>query len=585
MERRFFRLNQVLAVLFAVLVLRLAQLQLVQGRRYSYLSDRNRIRQTVLPTPRGRILDRHNRVIAETRPSFTCTVVPTELTDSTLSLLSRLLELPEPELRRRIRPVAAYASPVKMKRDLSPAEVCRIEENSFRLVGVHLRIDPVRSYPAGEPHGHVLGHLGEASDEDRHRDTTLRPLDLVGRSGVEAQYEQLLRGRDGSEYVEVDARGQEVRPLREKRPVPAVPGRELHLTIDDRIQQLAAHLTRNYERAAVVGLEVRTGKVICLLSRPTFDPSVFTGPVDTGAWSKLIRNRAKPFFNRAVSSGYPPGSTMKPVVALAALRRGVIAPATTLDPCHGAYRYGNRTFKCWSSHGAVNLIEALAVSCNTYFYQVGLRLGIDSLTAFAAECGLGRPTGIDLPGERGGNVPTRAWLDRRYGRGRWGAGSVLNFAIGQGEVLVTPLQLAVLYAAIANNGTACRPYVLDHADSAGRTVHQTAVKTTRLPVSDADLKQVRTGLNRVVEYGTAAAVRLKEVAIAGKTGTAQNPPRPDHAWFVGYAPADDPEVVFSVLVENAGHGASVAAPIAARLIRAWFFPDETQADTTKPWPR
>ncbi|MBM3322793.1 penicillin-binding protein 2, partial [candidate division WOR-3 bacterium] len=237
MERRFVRLTQILAVLFAVLVVRLAQLQLVQGRRYSYLSDRNRIRQIMLPAPRGRILDRHGLVIAETRPSFTCTVVPTELADSTLRLLAGLLEMPEEELQRRIRPVAAYASPVKVRRDLSPAEVCRIEENNFRLSGVHLRIDPVRSYPSGEAYGHVLGHLGEASDEDLRRDSALRPLDLVGRSGIEAEYERLLRGRDGYEYVEVDVRGQEVRPLREKRPIPAVPGRELRLTLDDRIQQ------------------------------------------------------------------------------------------------------------------------------------------------------------------------------------------------------------------------------------------------------------------------------------------------------------------------------------------------------------
>ncbi len=528
------------------------------------------------------MLDRHGRVIAETRPSFTCTVVPTELADSTLQLLAELLEMPEQELQRRIRPVAAYASPVKVKRDLSPAEVCRIEENNFRLPGVHLRIDPVRSYPSGEAYGHVLGHLGEASDEDLHRDTTLRPLDLVGRSGIEAQYERLLRGHDGYEYVEVDVRGQEVRPLREKRPVPAVPGKELHLTLDDRIQQLAAQLTASYERAAVVGLAVRTGEVICLFSRPTFNPSIFIGPVDTASWHRLTSNRSKPFFNRAISSGYPPGSTMKPVVALGALRRGVIGPATVLEPCRGAYRYGNRTFKCWSSHGAVNLVEALAVSCNNYFYQIGLKLGLDSLTGFAAEVGLGRTTGIDLPGERTGNIPTRTWLDRRYGKNRWGAGSVINLAIGQGELLVTPLQLAVLYAAIANNGIACRPHVLDHVDSAGIVVYRTPVETTRLPVSPAHLAVVRAGLNRVVEYGTAAAARLKEVAIAGKTGTAQNPPRPDHAWFVGYAPADDPQIVFSVLVENAGHGGSVAAPIAARLIRAWFFPDEASADSAKP---
>jgi penicillin-binding protein 2 len=264
------------------------------------------------------------------------------------------------------------------------------------------------------------------------------------------------------------------------------------------------------------------------------------------------------------------------VVALGALRQGALTRDTRFQPCTGSYKYGNRIFKCSAVHGSLDLVGAIAQSCNTYFYQAGLRLGLDSLTAYAREVGLGLNTGIDMPGEKPGNIPTRQWLDTRYGKDKWGAGSVLNFAIGQGEVTATPLQMAVLYAAIANGGTAVRPYLVARVDSAGRTIHTALPETRQLPMRRQDIEVVKLGLERVVEWGTGTRARMKEISIAGKTGTAQNPPKPDHAWFVGYAPTDAPEVVFAVLVENAGHGGAVSAPIAGELIRAYFSPDEPE---------
>jgi penicillin-binding protein 2 len=306
--------------------------------------------------------------------------------------------------------------------------------------------------------------------------------------------------------------------------------------------------------------------------------------MQAAVWDSLVGNPSKPFFNRALTSSYPPGSTIKPLVALGALRSRAIAAGARLQPCTGSYRYGNRTFRCTGAHGSPDLVGAITYSCNSYFYQLALRYSLDSLTAFAGAAGLGRLTGIDFPGEKPGNLPTRAWLDARYGTARWGAGSLLNFAIGQGEILVTPLQLARAYAALASGGTCYLPHVVARIDSGGRTVAERTIQRTRLEARPADIATVRLALSRVVEYGTATAARLREVTIAGKTGTAQNPPRPDHAWFVGYAPADDPEVVFAVLVENAGHGGTVAAPIASRLIRAWFFPDEGNRSRTDSAP-
>jgi penicillin-binding protein 2 len=588
MAARLTRLTQVLLVLLGVLSVRLVHLQVVQGRRYSRLSDRNRIRKLVLPAPRGRVLDRNGVLLADTRPSFTVAVVPTELTDSALSLLARLVDIPENDLREQLKPVAMFASAVNVKRDVTIEEVARIEESSFRLPGVHVRVDPVRHYPAAHRYCHVLGHIGEANEEELRRDTSLRRLDYVGRAGIEALYESLLRGRDGYEYAEVDARGQEIGPLREKRPEPQTPGRDLILTIDDRLQRLACRLLAPYPRAAVVGIETRTGAIVCLVSQPDFDPNIFMTPIDPATWDSLVSNPSKPFFNRAITAGYPPGSTMKPVVALGALRQAALTRETRFQPCKGSFKYGNRVFKCTEAHGNLSLVSAIAQSCNTYFYQAGLRLGLDSLTAYASEVGLGQLTGIDMPGEKPGNIPSRQWLDARYGKDKWGAGSVVNFAIGQGEVSATPLQMAVVYAAIANSGTAVRPYLVARVDSAGRTIHTTVPEMRQLPMRQQDINVVKLGLERVVEWGTGTMARIREISIAGKTGTAQNPPRPDHAWFVGYAPSDEPEVVFAVLVENAGHGGAVSAPIARELIRTYFSPEPeppTEPDSPETTPQ
>ena len=587
MAARLTRLTQVLLILLGILTLRLVQLQIIQGARYARLSDRNRIRKLVLPAPRGRILDRTGVLLADTRPSFTVSVVPTELTDSALPLLAGMLDVPDSALRAQLAPVAMFASPVNVKRDVTIEEVARIEESNFRLPGVNVRVDPVRNYPAANRYCHVLGHIGEVSEEELKHDTSLRRLDFIGRAGIEAQYESFLRGRDGSEYAEVDARGQEIGPLREKRPEPEVPGRDLVMTLDDRIQRLACELLAPYERAAVVGMETRTGAIVCLLSKPDFDPNIFMTPIDAATWDSLISNPSKPFFNRALTSGYPPGSTMKPVIALGALRQGALYRDTRFQTCFGKYKYGNRTFKCNAAHGSLDLVGAIAQSCNTYFYQAGIRLGLDSLTAYAREVGLGCLTGIDMPGEKPGNIPSREWLNSRYGKNQWGAGSVLNFAIGQGEVTATPLQMAELYGAIASGGRAARPYLVARVDSAGRTLRTTVPEFRQLPMRRQDLDVVKLGLERVVEYGTGTGAHIGEISIAGKTGTAQNPPRPDHAWFVGYAPADEPEVVFAVLVENAGHGGTVSAPIAGQLIRAYFSPSvepQSQPDTAAASP-
>lgn len=570
MKNRLKRLTHITILLFGVLSIRLLYLQLIRGTRYARLSDQNRIRKIILPAPRGRIYDRNGVLLAESRPSFTITVIPTETNDSALTLLARIINQPFENLKHRLKPIVAFPSPVSIYRNVEYETVARIQENNFRLPGVLVRIDPIRNYPYQELYSHVIGHLGEITEDELSNDSSYRRLDFIGRTGIEASYEKLLRGKDGYVFIEVDARGREIGPLPEKRPEPPIPGKDIYLTIDHRLQILAEKLTQTYDRAAVVGVSVKNGEILCLLSRPQFDPNIFLSPLNPKMWTKLVNNPSKPFYNRAISAGYPPGSTFKPLVALAALKDKVITPTTTFLPCTGLFRYGNRTFKCWSAHGTLSLLGSIEQSCNVYFYQIGLRLNLDSVVKFCQQFGLGKPTGIDIPGENPGNIPSQDYLDRRYGKGRWTKGNLLNFAIGQGEITLTPLQLATLYSCIANEGHYYQPHIASRIDSAGIPIKSIRPYRSDVPLNKRDLELVKKALTKVVELGTGRAAQRSAVTIAGKTGTAQNPPRPDHAWFVGYAPAEAPEVVFAVLVENAGQGGAVAAPIVGELIQAYF---------------
>ncbi len=577
MKIRLRRLNQIVIISLAILGIRLFSLQIIRGERYARLSDRNRIRKIILTAPRGRIFDRNGIPLADTRPSWTIAVIPTETNDSALSFLSAILKIPMPELRRRLEPIAAFPSPVNICRDVSFKIVAQIEENNFRLPGVMTRVDPVRNYPYGPIYAHCIGYIGEITDAELARDTSYHRLDYIGKTGIEARYEKRLRGADGTQFVEVDVRGREIGPLPEKRVQSPISGNDIYLTINHRLQQLAYELSKPYERSAVVGIAIRTGEILCLISNPAFDPNLFLSHLNSARWDSLVSNPAKPFFNRVISAAYPPGSTFKPLIALLALEKQLITPQTNFIPCNGGFRYGNRTFRCWSAHGHLNLIEAIEQSCNSYFYQIGLRLNVDTLSKFCRRLKLDQPSYIDIPGEKIGNVPSREFLNRRYGKGKWTQGVMLNLAIGQGELTLTPLQLALLYACIANDGTYFQPYLVDRIESAGTVIYTANPKQVKVELNSSQLKIIKTALTRVVEYGTARGAQLPEISIAGKTGTAQNPPKPDHAWFVGYAPAEDPEVVFAVILENAGQGGAAAAPIVSALVRSYFLSKNSYA--------
>jgi penicillin-binding protein 2 len=592
MESRLRIALGVVLALFLAVGLRLFQLQVVQGAHYYRLAEQNHIRRILTPAPRGKVLDRNGELLADSRPSFSISLVPAEADTQTVELLARMLGTPAPEIWERLAGEESRLTPVRLRRDADLALVAQVEENSSAMPGVLVKTEPRRFYSFGEAFSHVLGYVNEITEENLARDTSYRHGSTVGAAGLEAKYEQLLRSRDGSKYVVVNAWGKEIGTLPERVEAQPEPGHELHLTLDAGLQQRAARLMASHERGVVVGLSLKDGGVLCLLSKPGFDPNLISGTVGSDVWQGLLTDKATPFVNRAVMSIYNPGSCLKPLTALTAMRLGALTPNTTFQPCAGLFDYGRRKFKCTEKHGRLDLRPAIAKSCNIYFYQVGLKTGIDALAANMKEYGFGTPTGIDLPSERSGVAPNRSWLDKRYGENRWSIGIVLNLAIGQGEVQVTPLQLAQFYAMLAGDGSYFVPHLLDFTrDSEGRIQRHAPVKR-QVFFDPQQVRVIREALVDVVRDGTGVAAAVSGITVGGKTGTAEHTGGEDHAWFVCYAGKPAPEVVFCVLVENGGKGGAIAAPIARELVKQYYGikdevpkPDTLDRDEPAPKPK
>jgi penicillin-binding protein 2 len=419
------------------------------------------------------------------------------------------------------------------------------------MPGVIVKTEPRRYYAFGDVFAHVMGYVNEIPQDELARDTSYRPGIAIGVAGLEAKYEPLLRSHDGSKYAIVNAWGKEVGTLPERVEAQPVPGQELHVTLDAELQRRAAKLMEPYTRGVVVGLSLKDGGVVCMFSKPGFDPNLLSGSMSGDDWQALLADKATPFVNRAVMSIYNPGSCMKPLTALAAMKLGVLNEHSTFQPCTGVFDYGHRKFMCTEKHGRLELEPAIIKSCNIYFYQVGLKTGIDALAVNMKDYGFGAPTGVDLPAERNGVVPSRDWLDKRYGANNWSIGIVLNLAIGQGEVQATPLQLAQFYAMLAGNGSC---YVVKR----------------QVTFDPQQLRIIREALVGVVREGTGVGAQVPGITIGGKTGTAEHTGGDPHAWFVCYAGKPTPEVVFCVLVENGGHGGMIAAPIARELIKQYY---------------
>jgi penicillin-binding protein 2 len=449
-----------------------------------------------------------------------------------------------------------------------------IEEMSASLSDVLVVAEPVRSYPAGERFCHLLGYVGEVTqDEVIANPTRYASGDLIGRSGVEKSYDDVLSGEEGYKMVRVSMDGDEV-PL-DYEDVPSVapePGKRVRLCARSDLQALADSTLAGRRGCAIV-LGVKTGEVLALSSNPVFDPTLFATGISSADWKNIIEDKDKPLLNRAIQCAYPPGSTYKLVTASVGLEKRLVMESTTFKPCAGSYRFGRRVFKCWKEegHGSSNLIRAVTVSCDVYFYQLGERMPLEDFSSCSNLWGLADVTHIDIPNEVRGLIPDAAWYDRAYGKGQWTRGVMLNIAIGQGEVLVTPLSLLCFVCGVANDGKYAVPHCVKAiGDDDDET--ETSPEFIDMHISDTVTATIRKAMRTVVEdrEGTGKAARVPGYEVAGKTGTAQNPHGEDHAWFVCYAPYDDPEIAVCVMVENAGHGGSVAAPMAGRLLRYYF---------------
>jgi penicillin-binding protein 2 len=596
-----------IVLVFLVFFGRLFQLQVIQSDDLRLRSLHNSVRTLRVEAPRGDIVDRDGRILAATRPAFGVQMIPHDVRHPKLVIpaLAQLIDRDATELRTQIGTPRGRLrfQPIRLAGDLSYDQLARVESHLYALSGVVTDVRPRRHYVGGELASHLLGYIGEihGAQLETSAYSDYRQGEVIGQAGIELVRQNALRGRAGGVNQIVDVAGRVVGIVDEIDPVP---GGTVQLTIDLDLQQAAeaAFVPEAPEEHARVGsavaLDVHSGDVLAMVSKPSFDPNAFAGGIDAATWKRLLTDKLKPIQNRTISGQYPPGSTYKAIVAAAGLESGVTDPSRRIY-CPGHFRLGNRTYKCWKheGHGSVDLHRALVESCDVYFYTVGRDLGIDRLYEFAAGFNLGRATGITLPHEMAGLIPTSAWKERRF-KEPWMAGETISASIGQGFNLVTPLQLAVAYGAIANGGAIVKPrLVLRVADADGRLVDGPPPEPAgRVPVRREYLELVRSGLEGVVEepHGTGARARVPGVRVAGKTGTAQAVGLKhtegideddvawelrDHAWFVGFAPAEAPEIVVAALMEHGGHGGSAAAPVVQKVLARYF---EKRAVQTVP---
>jgi penicillin-binding protein 2 len=576
---------------FLVVAAQLANLQILSGERLAILSDRNRLRLRPIAAPRGILFDRTGLPLVDNRPAFSLVVVPRDVPDlaALVERLAGLLAVPEAELRDRLARVSSDSPwPVRLSRGLTLDEVSRIEEWRLDLPGVTIEVEPQRAYPGVRFAAHLLGYVREASDQDLGRNG-MRRGDLVGQTGLERLHDEYLRGRDGGEQVEVDAYGRLIRVLDRREPVP---GAHMWTTLDRRIQQ-AAEEALGARPGAIVVMDPRNGDVLALASHPAFPVERFSRPLDRETWLELVQDPARPLLNRAVQGLYPPGSLFKIIVAAAGLHDQTITPFDRLS-CPRQWVFGGRPYHNWEDHdrGALTLHEALQFSCNTFFYQLGLKLGPEKIVEMAQAFGLGRATDSGLTGERAGLVPSPTWK-REVLKDKWHPGDTVSLAIGQGLITVTPLQVARMMAAVANGGTLWKPRLVNRVATAdGRLIREEAPEIQgRVEMAPVIFDFLREALGAVVAEGTGKQARVPGLSIGGKTGTAQTHEfrsdadrkrrNQDHAWFAGFAPLDEPQVVVVVFAERAGLGGQVAAPIAREILKAVFLEKVARADLPK----
>ncbi len=567
----------VIVVVLLVLIGRLYQLQLVYQDEWGKKSRENSVR-TVLQEPvRGLMYDRRGRLIVDNRPSYAVTLTPNEFRSDMIAELAFILDLDEEVLSNRIQRARRWSRfvPSKIKRDVDYDVIVHLEEFRERYPGVDYVVEAKRHYNSRARMSHILGYTKEISDRQLARQPDIyRPGDVIGSSGIEAAYENVLRGERGYNYIVVNARGQFVADYSDgQKNVPSREGSDLFLTIDAELQAYAEELLED-RSGSIVAIDPETGGILALVSKPDYDLSYFSGVTPPDVWQQLNADTTQPLFNRAASSIYPPGSTYKLVLAAAALEDGIINERWTAS-CPGWYRFGNRVFRCHRAegHGSVNVVEAIQKSCNVFFYQLMLKVGFDRWSNYGRLFGFGQRTGVGSFEETGGILPTTDYYNRIYGVGQWTRGNLISLAIGQGELSVTPMQMAVYAMLLANEGNYHQPHMVSHIyDFKSRNIFELPYETNQVQLSKSTWDILRRSMNLVVDYdgGTGRGAQVRGVSSAGKTGTSQNPHGENHAWYIGFAPYDNPKIAVAVVIENIGGGGRYAAPVAGRLIERYL---------------
>lgn len=603
LRRRFTLVSLVAMLVFVILALRLWHLQVLNVDHYRELSERNRIRYVAIEPPRGAIYDRHGRLLVDNRPAFSVSALRQEVGDRALLFrsLADLLEIDPALLEKRWeeRQHLPRYRPLPLVEDVGRTAMEKVQEHSIDLPGVLVEVKPLRAYPAGDLAAHLIGYLGEVTEEELRSDTFTgyRSGDMVGKTGLERMFEQDLHGTAGQKRIEVNVKGREMRQVTVREPMP---GDRLYLTIDAALQETAERALGE-QAGAVVALDVRNGEVLAMASRPAYDPAQFARGITVEEWKRLIEDPRHPMTNKAIRGQYPPGSTFKMLVALAALESGLVTADTT-HVCDGSIKLSRSfEYRCWKDegHGQVDLRKAIKESCDVWFYRVGLEIGIERIAGAARRLGLGRSLGFPFGRERSGLIPDRAWKKQRFGTS-WYPGETVIASIGQGYVLATPLQLASMAAAIANGGQVWRPQVVKHLETLSGEVVWSSTPETLIdtPWNSDHLQTVRSAMEAVVSEvgGTAWRSRLEELRFAGKTGTSQVVKRKDdedeeeddeeeeipyrfrdHALFVAFAPVENPTIAIAVVVEHGEHGSSAAAPIARDVLSTYFsLPEESE---------
>jgi len=582
----------ILSVVFLVLCVRLFFLQVVRGEFYRERSEHNRIQVLKDFAPRGAIYDRNREITVGNRPSFCVYIIPwlaRNTIDGVLNGLCRIIPLNPQEIKakienQRFRPF----QPITLKEDASPLEMSRILECQLDFPGVFVQARPWRNYPDGRTCAHVLGYIQEISNDDleKLKDQGYQQGDFLGQTGIEKAYEKYLKGVDGGTEIEVDVMGRPAQPphvLAQKEPSQ---GADILLTIDRKVQE-ACEKALGKMAGAIIVMNPENGDILGIASKPDFDPAMFTSTIPSDQWKRMVRNPRNPFANKAIQSVYPPGSAFKFIVVAAALEKGVIKPDDVFK-CEGKIPVGGRVYRCWKEegHGWISLKRAVAESCDVYFYHLGAKVGPEVLSEYAKSFGLGSALGISIAGEKKGLVPSPAWKKKR--KEKWFLGDTLNFSIGQGLLLVTPLQMAGAMCVVFNGGKLYQPRLVSQVIRRGEgNMKFKPVLSGSITLKSTTVSVLQDALRSVVTSGTGFGAGIPEADVYGKTGTAQNPFGEDHAWFVGYAkpvegkavPGSAP-VVICVFLENGGSGGQVACPAAAYVLSSIYRPSLATPNTS-----